>query len=620
MIENVTLLGQKSAELRYFLTKSDPRIGRPDILAMAGPGSKSWGKSATAIEFNGRRSPAIATRGMVASSQTLASEAGLRILRSGGNAFDAAVAVAAALNVCEPTSTGIGGDAFALCYHADSKAVTSVVGGGASPAALTLELCRERGHAGSEISPSTDALCVMVPGACAVWEDVVTKHGSGKLTLGDVFAPAIELAEGGAPIGPVTAELWRRQEDLLKQQGASCMLVDGTRAPRAGERKSNPELAATFRRVAEHGAHAGFYTGPIAEAIVNAVAERGGVLTLEDLAGHKTKFPEPLSTTYRDTVRVWELPPPNHGLAALLALNCLEAVLPGVGAPAHCRTWDHSAVESMKIAFADTLEHCGDPDHPDALLASLTPAQLIDKEYAKARVEACGVNAQGLKCTSVTGVKGDDADGEGGDSNVAGLRPSPDTVYFCVVDGDGNACSFINSNYDGFGTGIAPEGCGFTLQNRGHNFILREGHVNCVGPSKRPYHTIIPGMLTRTDSGDLFAAFGVMGGFMQPQGHLQVVSHMVDGGLDPQAALDMPRWCLWGVGSEVGSESVEDSVLAVEEGHLSINDLHRRGHPVDHTRGLERTVFGRGQVIARDEHGVLWGGSDSRGDGCAIGF
>ena len=430
---------------------------------------------------------------MVASSQTLASEAGLRILRSGGNAFDAAVAVAAALNVCEPTSTGIGGDAFALCYHADSKAVTSVVGGGASPAALTLELCRERGHAGSEISPSTDALCVMVPGACAVWEDVVTKHGSGKLTLGDVFAPAIELAEGGAPIGPVTAELWRRQEDLLKQQGASCMLVDGARAPRAGERKSNPELAATFRRVAEHGAHAGFYTGPIAEAIVNAVAERGGVLTLEDLAGHKTKFPEPLSTTYRDTVRVWELPPPNHGLAALLALNCLEAVLPGVGAPAHCRTWDHSAVESMKIAFADTLEHCGDPDHPDALLASLTPAQLIDKEYAKARVEACGVNAQGLKCTSVTGVKGDDGEGEGGDSNVAGLRPSPDTVYFCVVDGDGNACSFINSNYDGFGTGIAPEGCGFTLQNRGHNFILREGHVNCVGPSKRPYHTIIPG-------------------------------------------------------------------------------------------------------------------------------
>lgn len=590
---------------------------------MAGHGSKSWGESATAIEFKGRRGPTIATRGMVASSQTLASEAGLRILRAGGNAFDAAVAVAAALNVCEPTSTGIGGDAFALCYHASSKDVTAVVGGGASPAALTLDLCRQRGHLGTEIAPSTDALCVVVPGACAAWEDVVTRHGSGKLTLGDVLAPAIELAEHGAPIGPVTAELWRRQEHLLRATGATCMLVDdgdGTfRAPSAGEVFANPQLAATFRRVAAHGAKEGFYRGPIAEAIVRAVAERGGVVTLEDLDAHATRFPTPMSQTYRDDVRVWELPPPNHGIAALLALNCLEAALHAGSdmTPPHCMTWDHASVEAMRIAFADSLEHCGDPEHADAINAALTPEELVDKEYARRRVAACGVDASrgGMRCEGpAPGGVGTD------DTTTRGLRPSPDTVYFCVVDGDGNACSFINSNYDGFGTGIAPEGCGFTLQNRGHNFILAEGHVNCVGPRKRPYHTIIPGMATRDATGDLYAAFGVMGGFMQPQGHLQVVSHMVDGGLDPQAALDTPRWCIGGVGSEKGSGSVVDAPVAVEAGHRSANDLLRRGHLVEHVEGLERTVFGRGQIIARDERGVLWGGSDPRGDGCAIGF
>lgn len=592
---------------------------------MAGHGSKSWGESATAIEFKGRRGPTIATRGMVASSQTLASEAGLRILRAGGNAFDAAVAVAAALNVCEPTSTGIGGDAFALCYHASSKDVTAVVGGGASPAALTLDLCRQRGHLGTEIAPSTDALCVVVPGACAAWEDVVTRHG--KLTLGDVLAPAIELAEHGAPIGPVTAELWRRQEHLLRAQGATCMLVDDgnpedgeTRAPYAGEVFANPQLAATFRRVAAHGAKEGFYRGPIAEAIVAAIAQRGGVLTLEDLDAHATRFPEPISQTYRDDVRVWELPPPNHGIAALLALNCLEAALPDAGPPPHCMTWDHASVEAMRIAFADSLEHCGDPEHADAVDAAVTAGELVDKTYARRRVVSCGVDTSrdGNRCEGPA-----PGDGSGSDESLAktdGLRPSPDTVYFCVVDGEGNACSFINSNYDGFGTGIAPEGCGFTLQNRGHNFILREGHVNCVGPRKRPYHTIIPGMATREDTGDLYAAFGVMGGFMQPQGHLQVISHMVDGGLDPQAALDAPRWCIGGVGSEKGSESIIDAPVAVEAGHRSANDLLRRGHVVEHVAGLERTVFGRGQIIARDERGVLWGGSDPRGDGCAIGF
>jgi len=219
---------------------------------------------------------------------------------------------------------------------------------------------------------------------------------------------------------------------------------------------ANPQLAATFRRVAAHGAKEGFYRGPIAEAIVRAVAERGGVVTLEDLDAHATRFPEPISQTYRDDVRVWELPPPNHGIAALLALNCLEAALPDAGPPPHCMTWDHASVEAMRIAFADSLEHCGDPEHADAVDAAVTAGELVDKTYARRRVVSCGVDTSrdGNRCEGPA-----PGDGSGSDESLAktdGLRPSPDTVYFCVVDGEGNACSFINSNYDGFGTGIAP--------------------------------------------------------------------------------------------------------------------------------------------------------------------
>ena len=558
---------------------------------------------------------------MVASSQTLATEAGMRILRRGGNAADAAVAVAAALNVCGPTSTGIGGDAFALVYDAKTKKVSAVQGGGASPAALTLALCRDRGHLGTEIVPSTDALAVMVPGAPAVWEDVIQRHGSGAITLADALEPAIELAETGPPIGPVTAELWRRQEDLLRAQGATCMLTKDGVAPRAGERMPNPELANTFRALGSKGAMDGFYAGPIADAIVDAVASRGGVLTVEDLKRHRTSFPDAIATTYRGDVTVWEIPPPNHGLAALLALNLLEATLPDAskgeeGAEGGVAR-QHAIIDAMRVAFADTLEHCGDPTHADAARAKLSCDELVSKAYATARAKHAGLSPEKA------------AEGpEPGHPGVIGLRPSPDTVYFCVADGEGNAVSFINSNYDGFGTGIAPAGCGFTLQNRGHNFILQEGHVNCVGPNKRPYHTIIPGMATRTSDGSLYAAFGVMGGFMQPQGHLQVVSHMVDLGMDPQAALDHPRWCLGGVGSERGAASVLGATVAVEgetEGGSSrwretTEALRGKGHPIEVVTGLDRTMLGRGQIIARDERGTLWGGSDPRGDGCALGF
>jgi len=601
------------------------------------PTAEAWRASATTMDFKSRRTCALGPKGMVAYSLTLATDSGLEFLRQGGTAADAAVAVTACLNVCEPTSTGIGGDAFCLYFDAATKKVSAVRGGGKSPAALTLDLVRSRGHAGLEISPSTDALCAIVPGAPAAWEDVVARFGSGKLTLADILAPAIELAESGPPIGAVTAQLWKQQESLLRSTGATCMLNEKGNAPRVGERKPNPELANTFRRLAKDGAQKGFYEGPIAEAIVEAVRVRGGVLSLDDLRTHETSFPDPIAVSYADKVIVHELPPPNHGVAVCLALNLFEQFCGGEKETAKREGGDdadavhktHAAVEAMRVAFADSMEHCGDPDGPDLDSAGaltqntdsrVSLEELCSKAYARERASKCGFNRDGPALP-------------GPDPNHCGylVKQSPDTVYFCVVDGDGNACSFINSNYDGFGTGIAPEGCGFTLQNRGHNFILQEGHVNCLGPRKRPYHTIIPGLCTRKDTGELYCAFGVMGGFMQPQGHLQVLRNMIDRGMDPQTALDHPRWCLKGVGSERGAGSVLDAVVGVEAGSEGDDDerrkwalaqaLQSRGHAVERVDGvLGRTLFGRGQIIARDEHGVLWGGSDPRGDGCALGL
>lgn len=577
------------------------------------------------MDFTSRRTCALGTKGMVACSQTLATAAGLEILRKGGTAADAAVAVTAALNVCEPTSTGIGGDTFCLYFDARTKKVSAVRGGGQSPAALTLDYVRSRGHVGLEISPSTDALCAVVPGAAAAWEDVVTRFGSGKLTMGDILQPAIELAESGPPIGAVTAQLWKAQEDLLRKQGASCMLNEHGRAPECGERHPNKELANTFKLLAKHGARKGFYEGPVGEAIVEALKSKGGVLTLEDLAQHATTFPQPICTTYKDKVVVWELPPPNHGIAALEAVNLFEEFT-GMRAGEENKNAEmnetetetqrtHAAIEAMRVAFADTMQHCGDPDYYDSGSTVRTSMEtLVSKEFATERASSCGYKINGPPLP-------------GPDPSDPGLlvKQSKDTVYFCIVDQHGNACSFINSNYDGFGTGIVPDGCGFTIQNRGHNFILKEGHVNCVGPRKRPYHTIIPGLATRSDTNELYAAFGVMGGFMQPQGHLQVLSNMIDKNMDPQSALDAPRWCLKGVGSERGAGSVLDAVVGVEAGGEDdpwafANALKKIGHKVERVDSFGRTLFGRGQVIARDENGVLWGGSDPRGDGCAMGL
>jgi gamma-glutamyltranspeptidase/glutathione hydrolase len=542
------------------------------------------------MEFNSRRSPVTGRGGMVAASQPLAVAAGLEILRQGGSAADAAVGTAAALNVTEPTSTGIGGDCFALYYDAGARQVSALNGSGRAPAALTIERLEREGLIGAERRelPPYHPYTITTPGACAGWCDLVERHG--RLSLGEVLSPAIKLAEAGFPVAPLTAYFWQRGADnQLRSAPGGQELTTGGRAPRAGEIFRNPGLARTFKRVAEGGKEA-FYQGEIAAAIARVVREAGGCLAEADLAEHTSDWERPLSVTYRG-LRVWECPPNGQGLAALLALNLLEGFeLQGQEPLSPERL--HLLIEAMRLAFADARWYVADPRSNPAPLAGL-----LSKEYAFGRRKLIDPQRATLDQQRGTPVS------------------ASGTVYLCVVDGEGNACSFINSNYMGFGTGIVPSGWGFTLQNRGHNFTLHPGHPNSLEPGKRPYHTIIPGMITRADGAgeELFAAFGVMGGFMQPQGHVQVVAALADDRLDPQAALDRPRFCITDgtAGGRVGLESgIPEATLAA---------LARMGHPVDRVSGQARALFGRGQIIYRDpESGVLWGGSDPRADGLAM--
>mmetsp|Transcript_46864 Transcript_46864/g.120753 ORF Transcript_46864/g.120753 Transcript_46864/m.120753 type:complete len:460 (-) Transcript_46864:3558-4937(-) len=454
---------------------------------------------------------------------------------------------------------------------------------------MTLEAVRGKKVEGRALPPFS-ALSVTVPGAAGAWASTVRRYGSGKLTLGDVLSPAISLAEKGVPVGPITAASWSKgkRQLLLSGDSAQAMLTRDGRTPSVGEVMRNQHLANTMRELAEKG-EKGFYEGAIADAIVRKVEENGGIMSQDDLASHTTDDAHPVFVEYMGR-RLWELPPNGQGLVALIALNILKYT------PIHETEFLsadalHYQIESLRLAFADAAAFIGDPGH-----MTVSVKELLSDEYAKKRARLLHRNEV---CQAVSG------------SPFA----CSDTVYFSVVDKDGNACSFINSNYMGFGTGLIPEGCGFTLQNRGANFVLDEGHPNVIGPCKRPYHTIIPGLIT-DESNNFVASFGVMGGFMQPQGHLQVFLAMVLWGKDPQEALDAPRFCIG-----PGHEGFEGDV-AIEEGMPAeaVDSLLKRGHSLrSNIRGEERSLFGRGQVIVRDiSTGVLWAGSDGRADGCAM--
>jgi gamma-glutamyltranspeptidase/glutathione hydrolase len=532
--------------------------------------------------FNSRRSPVYGRGGMVAASQPLAVAAGIEILSKGGNAADAAVATAAALNVTEPTSTGIGGDMFALFFDAHTKQISALNGSGRAPASLSLKRLRKEGF---RALPPYHAYTITVPGACAGWCDLLEKHGT--LRLAEVLAPAIALAEEGFPVAPLTAYFWQRgvERQLRSSLNGRELTING-RAPREGEVFTNPGLARTLKQVAEKG-KGGFYHDEIAEAIVAVVEGAGGCLTVDDLAAHVSTWETPLSVNYRD-FRVYECPPNGQGLAALIALNLLEGFDVASLDPLSADRL-HLEIESLRLAFTDARWYVSDPE-----FTKIPIPQLLSKAYADERRKLIDPRRAAL------------------DRQRGVPVASSDTVYFSVADKFGNACSFINSNYMGFGTGIVPKGWGFSLQNRGHNFDLDPAHPNALAPRKRPYHTIIPAMATRASDDSLFASFGVMGGFMQPQGHLQVFAALADNSLDPQAALDLPRFCIED-GTAGGAVALEDGIS--EE---VLADLSGRGHPVHKVTGWERALFGRGQIILRDpDTGILCAGSDPRADGCA---
>ena len=538
------------------------------------------------FDFRSRRSPVLATNGIVATSQPLAAQVGLETLRAGGNAADAAVATAAALNVVEPTSTGIGGDCFCLFFDAATQTVHAINGSGRAPAALSIEALAERGVEGE--MPRMGPHAVTVPGAAAGWEDTLARHG--RLTLIDVLAPAIRLSEEGFPASPIIARYWDRGADKLREASPNGgeMLNDG-HAPAPGEIRRNPNLARVFRSLAEGGADA-FYRGEPAQAIVAVLESLGGLMSAQDLAAHSSTFEAPISTRYRDHT-VYECAPNGQGLTALIALNLLEG-FDLCGMDRESPQYVHLLIEALRLAFADARWYVADPSQ-----ASVPIEGLLSKAYASQRGSLIDVDR-----ASVDPVRG------------APIGAS-DTVYLSVVDGEGNACSFINSNYEGFGTAIVPAGCGFTLQNRGAGFRLQPNHPNALAPGKRPYHTIIPAMSTHAD-GALHACFGVMGGYNQPQGHVQVFANLVDHGLDPQAALDAPRFSIYDDPPN-GGVYLEDAFPA------STHDaLAAMGHEIVPTSGFERTAYlGKGQIIVRDrDTSVLWGGSDPRSDGAAVGF
>ncbi|MCC6614343.1 MAG: gamma-glutamyltransferase [Anaerolineae bacterium] len=532
--------------------------------------------------FQSRRSMVVASRGMVATSNPLATQAGLNILRMGGNAADAAIACAAMLNVTEPASTGIGGDCFALFYDAKTQRLSALNGSGAAPAALTADMLIKQGY---KSIPDRSVHAVTVPGAAAGWEDLLQRHG--RMSLKDVLQDAIYYAREGYPVHPVFGEAWGRTQAFLLNSPHTQDYLPGGMSPQVGQCVKLPGLARTLQAVADGGAEA-FYTGEIADAIVNTIQALGGVMTHDDLKNHRSLWQEPIGADYRG-VTIFECPPNGQGLAALLAMSIAS------GFDLASLDWDspermHLMVEAMRLAFADARRYIADPETDPAPVEALLDADYVRERRSMIRYDrAMEPPSYGTPL------------------------PGSNTVYLSVVDGDGNACSFINSLYMGWGSGIVARDAGFFLQNRGACFTLEPEHPNQLAPGKRPYHTIIPAMALK--DGQLWASFGVMGGFMQPQGHFQVVSAMIDDQLNPQETLNRPRWCL--------EDGTSGSTLALEEGIpvATMARLAEMGHRVRPVSGSGRGVFGDGQIIRRDaETGVLFGGSDPRKDGQTAGF
>jgi gamma-glutamyltranspeptidase / glutathione hydrolase len=520
------------------------------------------------LPYPSRRVPTMG-RQMVATSQPLAAQAGLAVLAAGGNAVDAAIAAAAVLTVVEPTMNGIGSDAFALVW--DGQRLHGLNGSGRAPARFTLARFRAR-----QTMPALGWDSVTVPGAVHAWATLWTKFGSRPFA--DLLAPAIGYAREGFPVAPVTAALWRDQAPLFHEFGEFArVFLPGGQAPAAGEIFRNPDLAATLEELAASTGRS-LYTGALAARIAEAAATDGGLLDGTDLADHRSTWVEPLSLPFAG-VQVHELPPNGQGLASLMALGILDRLKVG-RFPVDGADAIHLQLEAMKLAFAACRRQVADPE-----AMALDPASLLDPGYLDAQARL--VNPARAQVPEPRVV------------------PEHGTVYLATADAAGGMVSFIQSNYLGFGSGVVVPGTGIALQNRALGFSLDPRHPNCVGGRKRPYHTIMPGFVTKR--GHPSAAFGVMGGHMQPQGHVQLMLRLFMHGQNPQAACDAPRWYV-SEHAEVGLEpGIAPEVAA---------DLARRGHRL--MAQAPTVLFGGAQIIQRVGE-AFWGGSDPRKDGQAIG-
>ncbi|HPE75760.1 MAG TPA: gamma-glutamyltransferase [Draconibacterium sp.] len=532
------------------------------------------------------RSEIIAQNGMACTSQPLATQVALDILKAGGNAVDAAIAADAVLGLTEPTGSGIGGDIFAIIWDAKTQKLYGLNGSGRSPYELKLQYFKDNGY---EKIPAVGPLSVSVPGCVDGWFELNKKFG--KLKMNEILAPAIRYAREGFPLSEVIAYYWQgNSRSLQKYPGFAEIYMPGGKAPAKGEIFKNPYLANTLELIGKEGRDV-FYKGEIAEKIVSYIKEQGGFFTMKDFEDHTSEWVEPVSTNYRG-YDVWELPPNGQGIATLQMLNILEnydIAGMGFGSPEYM----HLFIEAKKLAFEDRAKFYADPD-----FNKLPVKELISKEYGKKRAALIDQNRAAR-------------------SYPSGFPESPNTIYLTTADKDGNMVSLIQSNFRGMGSGMTPGKLGFVLQDRGELFTLEEGHMNVYEPHKRPFHTIIPAFITK--DGQPYISFGVMGGGMQPQGHTQIVCNIIDFGMNLQEAGDAPRISHEGSSEPTGEKMTDGGVVSLESGfsYDTIRELMSKGHKIS----FEKGPYGGYQAIMFDsKNKVYYGASESRKDGQAAGY
>jgi len=523
-------------------------------------------------KYSSQRNVVFAKNGMVATSQPLAAQAGLDILKKGGNAVDAAIATAACLTVVEPTSNGIGGDAFALVWMKEK--LYGLDSSGPAPQNVSIEALKTLGY---EKMPKFGWIPVTVPGAPAAWVELSKRFGN--LTLKEVLQPAIDYARNGYPISPTLGKFWKRAYEIYKKELKSEefeawfeTFAPKGRAPEVGEIWSSLDHANTLEKIAETNGEA-FYQGEIADKIVASSNKYGGFLSKDDLTNFKPEWVNPISVNYRG-YDVWEIPPNGQGIVALMALNILKN---DEFIEKETVTTYHKQLEAMKLAFSCGKEYVTDPNY-----MKVTVEELLSEKYGKERYSEIKETAN---------------------LPHPGKPSSGGTVYLATADGEGNMVSFIQSNYMGFGSGIVVPGTGIGMQNRGHDFSLNADDANALIGDKKTYHTIIPGFVTKNN--EAIGPFGVMGGYMQPQGHVQVIMNSIDFHLNPQEALDAPRW-----------QWIEGKTIEVEQSFSNeiVEELVKKGHEIK--IASDNGSFGRGQIIWKNnETGVLMGGTESRTDG-----